>query len=245
MAGWAEHMPIGMFLKSTARDSSIGSPHQQTGIGDWCDAAAVAPYDKDGGETPIPIAEFIEYGKWFQEREVPELEQDHVTKVVRSGAGFEVELASGERVRSATVLIAVGAAPFAYMPPELRTAQHDAEWSSRRISHSADHRDLSVFSGKSVAVIGAGQSGLETAVLLHEAGAQVHLVVRAPDIVWANTPSGADPSLLHKLRVPPSQLGDGWVTLLITRTRRPTGSSPIELDSLAWRRSSVRSGHGG
>ena len=84
MGGWLEHMPIGMFLKSTARDSSIGSPHQQMGIGDWCAAAGVEPYDKDGGEIPIPIADFIEYGRWFQEREVSELEQEQVTSVARS-----------------------------------------------------------------------------------------------------------------------------------------------------------------
>ena len=61
MGGWIDHMPVGMFLKSTALDSSIGSPHQTTEIGAWCASAGVEPYDKDGGETPIPIAEFIEY----------------------------------------------------------------------------------------------------------------------------------------------------------------------------------------
>src|SRR6202162_4696669 len=79
--GWLEHMPIGMFLKSTARDSSIGSPHQKMGIGDWCVAAGVEPYDKDGAEIPIPIADFIEYGRWFQEREVAELAQEEVGRI--------------------------------------------------------------------------------------------------------------------------------------------------------------------
>ena len=31
MSGWFDHMPIGMFLKSTARDSSIGSPQSEDG----------------------------------------------------------------------------------------------------------------------------------------------------------------------------------------------------------------------
>src|ERR1700730_16563309 len=81
MGGWLEHMPIGMFLKSTARDSSIGSPRQETGLGAWCAAAGVEPYDKDGGEIPIPLADFIEYGRWFQEREVSKLEQEQVAGV--------------------------------------------------------------------------------------------------------------------------------------------------------------------
>jgi cation diffusion facilitator CzcD-associated flavoprotein CzcO len=217
MGGWLEHMPIGMFLKSTALDSSIGSPHQKTGIGDWCEAAGVEPYDKDGAEIPIPIADFIEYGRWFQEREVPELEQEQVAGITRVASGFEVELTSGERFWSATVVVAVGTAPYAYVPPELRAAGSEADWACGRISHSSDHHDLSGFSGKTVAVIGRGQSALETAVLLHESGAAVHLLVRSPDLLWGGPPPPADPGLLQKLRTPPSQLGGGWTHLLITR----------------------------
>ena len=217
MGGWFEHMPIGMFLKSTARDSSIGSPHQKTGISEWCAAAGVERYDKDGGETPIPVAEFIEYGTWFQEQMVSELEREQVAGVARSASGFEVELASGERIRSATVVVAVGTAPFAYVPPELRATPHEGDWAFGRISHSSDHHDLSGFSGKTIAVIGRGQSALETAVLLHEAGAAVHLLVRSPTVIWSETPDPADPSFLQKLRSPPAQLGDGWANLLVTR----------------------------
>jgi cation diffusion facilitator CzcD-associated flavoprotein CzcO len=217
MGGWLEHMPTGMFLKSTALDSSIGSPHQKMGISDWCDAAGVEPYDKDGAEIPIPIADFIEYGKWFQEREVPELAQEKIAGITRVASGFEVELTSGERFWSATVVVAVGTAPYAYVPPELRAAGSEADWACGRISHSSDHHDLSGFSGKTVAVIGRGQSALETAVLLHESGAAVHLLVRSPDLLWGGPPPPADPGLLQKLRTPPSQLGGGWTHLLITR----------------------------
>lgn len=217
MGGWLEHMPIGMFLKSTARDSSIGSPHQRMGIGDWSAAAGVAPYDKDGGEIPIPVAEFIEYGRWFQEQEVSELEQEQVSSVARLSSGFEVKLASGEQFRSATVVVAVGTAPFAYVPPELRGEGREADWAHGLVSHSSDHHDLSGFSGKTVAVIGRGQSALETAVLLHEAGATVHLLVRSPELLWGGPPPPPNPGLLHTLRAPPSQLGNGWTHLLVTR----------------------------
>ena len=220
MGGWTEHMPVGMFLKSTARDSSVGSPHPKLGIGDWCAAAGVEPYDKDGGETPIPIAEFVEYGRWFQEREVPELEEQQVAGVARSGSGFEVELASGERFASATVVVAVGTAPFAFIPPELEAARQRSEEMRDRISHSADHRDFSRFDGQRVAVIGRGQSALETAALLREAGAEVHLLVRSPVVMWADPPDPANstnPTILHKLRSPPSQLGGGWTHLFVTR----------------------------
>jgi thioredoxin reductase len=217
MGGWVDHMPVGMFLKSTASDSSIGSPHPKTGIGDWCAAAGVEPYDKDGGEIPIPIDDFIEYGRWFQQREVPALEQEQVAGIDRVTSGFEVELASGELIKSATVVAAMGTAPFPYMPPELPAAGDGAEWACGRISHSRDHRCLSGFSGKTVAVIGRGQSALETAVLLRESGATVHLLVRSPDVVWAGPPEQGDPGVLEKLRTPPSKLGAGWPQLLVTR----------------------------
>ena len=217
MGGWVDHMPVGMFLKSTASDSSIGSPHPKTGIGDWCAAAGVVPYDKDGGEIPIPIDEFIEYGRWFQQREVPGLEQEQVAGIDRVTSGFEVELASGELIKSANVVVAMGTAPFPYMPPELLAAGDGDEWACGRISHSRDHRCLSGFSGKTVAVIGRGQSALETAVLLRESGATVHLLVRSPNVVWAGPPEQGDAGVLEKLRTPPSKLGAGWPQLLVTR----------------------------
>jgi Pyridine nucleotide-disulphide oxidoreductase len=219
MGGWFQHMPKGMFLKSTAGDSSIGSPHAKTGIGDWCASAGIDPYDKDGGETPIPVAEFVTYGRWFQQGEVPELEEQDVAGIARVGSGFEVELGSGERIRTGAVVVAVGTAPFAYVPPELKATGPTADWADGRISHSSDHPDLSVFAGKNVAVLGRGQSALETAVLLHEAGATVHLLVRSPGINWGGPPPPPpeDMGLLQKVKTPPSQLGNGWTHLLITR----------------------------
>jgi FAD-dependent urate hydroxylase len=217
MGDWLEHMPVGMCLKSTARDSSIGSPHPGVGLGSWCADAGVEPYDKDGGETPIPVTEFVEYGRWFQGREVPELEQEQVAGIARTPSGFQVELASGERFSSRTVVLAVGTAPFAYVPPEIRPAGRDAAWACGRISHSADHHDLSGFRGKTVAVMGRGQSALETAVLLHESGAEVHLLVRSPEVIWGGLPLGPDLTLLQKLHSPPSNLGNGWKHLLVTR----------------------------
>jgi hypothetical protein len=67
-------------------------------------------------------------------------------------------------------------------------------------------------------VIGRGQSGLETAVLLQEAGAVVHLLVRSPEVLWGGTPPppAGDLTLLQKLKSPPSQLGNGWTHLLVT-----------------------------
>jgi len=51
-------------------------------------------------------------------------------------------------------------------------------------SHACEHRDLTRFVGKKIAVIGAGQSALESAALLNELGAEVEVLARAPFIRW-------------------------------------------------------------
>ena len=56
--------------------------------------------------------------------------------------------------------------------------------------------------------IGAGQSALESAALLHEAGADVVVLVRAPQVRWGGPDS--EPSLLSRIRAPQSGLGPGW-----------------------------------
>src|SRR5207302_515781 len=51
-------------------------------------------------------------------------------------------------------------------------------------THSSEHQDFGRFAGKHVAVVGSGQSGLECAALLHEAGAEVEIIARAPGVHW-------------------------------------------------------------
>jgi len=84
---------------------------------------------------------------------------------------------------------------------------------SELISHSADHHDLTGFKGKDVAVIGRGQSALETAALLAESGASVRLIVRRLSLAWNPRPR-ARRSLFERLRFPATSLGPGlgnWV----------------------------------
>jgi hypothetical protein len=51
-------------------------------------------------------------------------------------------------------------------------------------THTSAHRDLSRFGGKRVLVVGGGQSALESAALLHEAGADVEVLVRKDHLIW-------------------------------------------------------------
>jgi thioredoxin reductase len=79
-------------------------------------------------------------------------------------------------------------------------------------THSSTHRDLSGFRDRSVVVIGAGQSALESAALLHEAGASVQVVAREPRLAWNGEPLPLDRPLLRRLREPEAGLGSGWAT---------------------------------
>src|SRR5205085_9927253 len=87
-------------------------------------------------------------------------------------------LAAAEAVRAAGVIGAAGIGPVAWRPPEFRGMDRELA------THSSEHRDLSSFAGSNVVVIGAGQSALESAALMHEAGARVEVIARAPNLTW-------------------------------------------------------------
>jgi FAD-dependent urate hydroxylase len=76
------------------------------------------------------------------------------------------------------VVVAAGISCFARVPAAF------ASLPSWAVSHASAHRDLGVFRGRNVLVVGGGQSALESAALLHEHGADVEVVVRAPRIYF-------------------------------------------------------------
>jgi thioredoxin reductase len=72
------------------------------------------------------------------------------------------------------------------------------------------------FKGQSVAVIGGGQSALEAAALLHEAGARPQLLVRDEGVLW-HTQVKLERSLWRKIRSPITGLGTGPKAWALTR----------------------------
>jgi thioredoxin reductase len=69
-----------------------------------------------------------------------------------------------------------------------------------------------VFAGRQVAVIGAGQSALESAALLHESGASVTVLARTSTLAWNGNPLPLERPLRQRLREPEATLGSGWST---------------------------------
>ncbi|HEV2635579.1 MAG TPA: SidA/IucD/PvdA family monooxygenase [Actinocrinis sp.] len=220
MSAWAEHMPAGMLLKSEVWASHLGDPLGRYGYDAYCREHNL-PYEY---ANPIPLETFVAYGRWFAALAAEGVEQTQVVRVsalnragLRGGPGsstgpvdrrarFEVELEDGEVIRTRTVVLAVGVLPFAYTPPEL------AALDSKVAGHAGDYPNPGDFAGKRVAVLGAGQSALETATLLAEAGALPQIVARTNRLAWNGTPLQEDRSAYRKLREPQSALGSGLRT---------------------------------
>jgi thioredoxin reductase len=68
--------------------------------------------------------------------------------------------------------------------------------------------NFAAFKGLDVAVVGAGQSALEAAALLHEAGARPQILIRKASIRWMDRVSRSR-NLWRRLRSPISGLGTG------------------------------------
>jgi len=172
MSFWKQHMPKGMCLRSRWSASHIGEPRGALSL-DAFEHERAADIAR-----PVPLADFVAYGEWFQARTLPDLDPRTVRRVEPRDCGFSVILADGEAIAARRVVVAAGIAPFAARPALFDTLPRELA------SHSVDHADLAAFAGRRVAVIGGGQSAIESAVLLREAGAQVEVIMRAPRLRW-------------------------------------------------------------
>ncbi|MFD9356003.1 NAD(P)-binding domain-containing protein [Streptomyces sp. NPDC060031] len=200
MASWRDHMPDGMYLKSEPWSSNLSAPGGRHSLADYC---ATRGIPAEHG-TPLPIATFSEYGLWFARNAGPEVEEVTVTEVTPHGEGFRVHTTEGPPLLARTVALAVGVMPFVNHPEALR------DLPPTHYSHSSDHRDLTRFAGREVAVLGAGQAALETAALLAESGARPCLVARRSRLNWNTVPQPLLRPPLRALRDPHSGLGTGW-----------------------------------
>jgi cation diffusion facilitator CzcD-associated flavoprotein CzcO len=120
----------------------------------------------------------VSYGKWFERQLGGAVDRRTVASIARSNAHFDVTLVDGARLSSRVVVVAAGIGPFLKKPAVFEPLSPDLA------SHCYEGRPIGQFAGKRVAVIGAGQSALESAALLHEAGSDVEVVARSPELRW-------------------------------------------------------------
>jgi len=206
MSFWERHMPVGMRLRSPWAASHLADPNRSLTLEAYQSACG------NHLSAPIPLSRFIEYGRWFQHRAVPETEARKVLRIEPGAAGFRVSLDSGEECTARRVVIAAGIVPFAWRAPEFDSVP------TQYASHSCDQRDLRHFARRRVAVIGGGQSALESAALLHEAGAEVEVIARQPRIHWLDRSAKLHRlGLVSRLMYHPSDVGPAGVSQLVGR----------------------------
>lgn len=172
MSFWKQHMPRGMFLRSPLEGSNLSDPAGKLTL------QAYAQTNGGHLSSPLPLERFVDYGCWFQQQMASDIDGRAVSCIEHDGTYFRLTIEDGEKITSARVVVAGGIVPFAYRPPQFQGLP------SELASHSCEHRDLRVLAGKRVMVVGGGQSALESAALLHEAGADVRVVIRETEIHW-------------------------------------------------------------
>jgi cation diffusion facilitator CzcD-associated flavoprotein CzcO len=216
MDTWASHMPRGMFLKSEGMASDLWDPDRRYTLRRWCEQSNLA-YGDYG--HPIPLDDLVGYGLWFQQELVPKVEEELVEEVESRPGELSLRLGGGEVVRARTVVMAIGCGAFAHVPASLRSLPAEL------VTHTWDLPDLATFTGTRVLVVGGGQSALESAALLAEEGATVHVLVRKPQLAWNPFPSDEQPTRWSRVRHPVSGLGSGWKLWLCAN--RPTAFTAL------------------
>ena len=200
MDTWRTHMPDGMLMKSEPYASTIASPDGKYQVAAYCKARGLDYVDRVG---PLTRERFLDYADWYTEQLVPDVLDDTVTEVTPVDGGFLVAFANAAPVNARQVVVATGVLPHQHLPAELTGLPAEL------VTHTAQHHDLDEFRGRRVAVVGAGQSALETAALLHEAGVNVQIIARVAKLNWS-APNPAHLSAVGHIRRPVTQLCEGW-----------------------------------
>jgi FAD-dependent urate hydroxylase len=210
MSFWERNMPVGMLLRSGWEASHIADPKQSLKL------EAFQAATRQLFSTPVPLDRFVEYGQWYQQRAVPDLDRRKITRVESQPNGFRLLFEKGESVTARRVVVAAGISSFNWRPPEF------AGIHSLLASHTSEHRNFARFAGKSVLVVGGGQSALESAALLHENGALVEIVARAQEIRWlgglvSRTIQGGLGPKLSKILYAPTDVGPAGISQIVAR----------------------------
>jgi FAD-dependent urate hydroxylase len=200
MSTWRSHMPDGMLMKSEPYASTIASPDGSYDVAAYCKASGLDYVDRVG---PLTLERFLDYGDWYTKQLVHDVRQETVTKVTPASEGFRVEFRDMAPVIARQVVVATGVLPYFHLPSPL------AGLSPQLVRHTCQVHELEEFTGRRVVVVGSGQSALETAALLHEAGVDVQVIARTKAIEW-NEPNPEHVSALGHIKRPVTQLCEGW-----------------------------------
>jgi thioredoxin reductase len=194
-----------MFLKSVDFATSIYTPRKGYSLIDWCQKTG------QSSAEPLSMDLFSRYGLWAQEQLVPHLEQAEVTRLAQTRDLFEIDVAHGETVTARRVVMATGLAYFAFLPKSLRDLPREL------VSHTSQNREYDSFRDKEVVVLGGGQSALEAAVMIHEAGGHPQLMTRCSVGASFANPPAKKRILRHRILHPMSVLGPSRIGFFLQR----------------------------
>lgn len=189
MSFWERHMPAGMLLRSPRVASHISDPHGHFTLDSYEKAVGrrfivkvpptvVENFIAREMASKVPLEDFVRYGRWFLRQADLRIDSRVVSRVEPASEGFHLIFEDGNSLQAGRVVVAAGIAPFARIPKLF------VDLPPGLVSHTSHHNDLSKFRDKEVLVIGGGQSALESAALLDEAGARVEVLIRERVMHW-------------------------------------------------------------
>lgn len=171
MEFWERKMPSGMLLRSPRVASTISDPLSSFTLEAFEGATGTKARERVQRET------FVDYGKWFQKRAVCGLDSRNVSLIRKRDGIFSLTLSDEGIFRCKKVIVAAGIGPFKRIPAPF------SHLSPSLVSHCYDGRPFRSL-GRRVAVIGAGQSALESAALLREAGLEAEVIAKISALRW-------------------------------------------------------------
>jgi pyridine nucleotide-disulfide oxidoreductase len=205
MSFWDRHMPEGMHLRSPWAGSHIADPRNRLSLD---------VYRRVNGnrhlEYPIPLKDFIRYGRWFHQQ-IGQADRRQVIRLELGPVGYQLSFENGEALHARRVVVAAGIQPFAHrpklfegLPPSLAT-------------HTSEQRDYGKLRDKEVLVIGGGQSALEAAAFLYEAGARVELFARNSVLHWVPRMRWTRQKAIRWMLYGRGEVGSAGISLVIQR----------------------------
>ena len=205
MSFWERYMPAQMALRSPWAGSHIADPERRLSLDVY------KKVSENNLAYPVPLTDFVKYGHWFREQIAVPLDRRKVVRTDPVPNGYQLTLEDGDVIYARRVVIAGGIQPFTYKP------QMFEDLPASLVTHTSEHRDFGRFRNKEVLVIGAGQSALESAVFLHEAGAHVEVLIRNSLLRWLNHGSWLHAKQIAWMLYGSADVGPPGISLLVQR----------------------------
>jgi cation diffusion facilitator CzcD-associated flavoprotein CzcO len=174
MSFWERHMPAEMGLRSPWAASHISTPENRLSLDVYRELKG-----NDHLAYPVGVADFIKYGRWICDQVKVPADKRKVTRIeIASSHEYRLALDDGAVVHARRVVVAGGIQPFAHRPDLF------AGLPASLVMHTSEQGRSDSFRDKDVLIIGAGQSALEAAGFLNNAGARIEVLIRQSTLHW-------------------------------------------------------------